>query len=137
VSLSNGSALRRFAELIDAQEGDAAVVDDPRRLPAPAHVREVRATRAGIVAALDAEQVGLAAVELGAGRARKEDRVDPAAGLLLRKRVGEEVRSGEVVAELHAASDARLDAGEARLRGALVVSDEALPAQPLVLERLA
>jgi len=75
-------------------------------------------------------------VELGAGRARKEDRVDPAAGLLLRKRVGDEVRAGEVIAELHAANDARLDAGEARLRGALAFSGEAPAAQPLVLERL-
>jgi thymidine phosphorylase len=99
-------------------------------------VREVRSPHSGIIASLDAEQVGLAAVELGAGRARKEDRVDPAAGLLLRKRVGEEVRSGEVLAELHAASDARLDAGEARLRGGLSISDEPLAAQPLVLERV-
>jgi thymidine phosphorylase len=135
-ALSDRSALRRLAELVEAQGGDAAVVDDPRRLPAPTRVREVRSPRSGIIAALDAEQVGLAAVELGAGRARKEDRVDPAAGLLLRKHVGEEVRSGEILAELHAASDVRLDAGEARLRGALVISDEPSPAQPLVLERL-
>ena len=113
------------------------MIADPRRLPAPARVREVRSPRSGIVASLDAEQVGLAAVDLGAGRARKEDRVDPAAGLVLRKRVGEEVRSGEVLAELHAATDARLDAGEARLREAVGFSDDPVPAQPLVLERLA
>jgi pyrimidine-nucleoside phosphorylase len=136
IALSDGSALRRFREVIEAQGGDASVIDDPRRLPSPARVREVRSPRSGIVASLDAEQVGLAAVELGAGRARKEDRVDAAAGLQLRKRVGEEVRSGEVLAELHAASDARLDAGEARLRGAVAFSDDPVPAQPLVLERL-
>ena len=55
----------------------------------------------------------------GAGRARKEDAVDPAAGLLLRKRVGDQVRAGDVLAELHAATEARLDAGEAPLRGAV------------------
>ncbi|HWE25351.1 MAG TPA: thymidine phosphorylase [Myxococcales bacterium] len=135
-ALSDGSALRKFREIVEAQGGDASVVDNPRRLPAPARMRELRADRGGVVAGIDAEQVGLAAVELGAGRARKEDRVDPAAGLVLRKRVGDEVRGGEVIAELHAAADARLDAGEARLRGALVILDEAPPAQPLVLERL-
>jgi pyrimidine-nucleoside phosphorylase/thymidine phosphorylase len=135
-ALSDGTALVRFRELVAAQGGDASVVDYPRGLPAPAHVRELRSSRSGVLASLDAEQVGLAAVELGAGRARQEDRVDPAAGLVLRKRVGEEVRSGDVLAELHAASDARLDAGEARLRGALAFSDEAAPAQPLILERL-
>jgi pyrimidine-nucleoside phosphorylase len=135
-ALADGSALRRFREVVEAQGGDPSVVDDPRRLPAPARVRELRANRGGVVMAIDAEQVGLAAVELGAGRARKEDRVDPAAGLVLRKRVGDDLRKGEVIAELHAATDALLDAGEARLRGALALADEAPAAQPLVLERL-
>jgi pyrimidine-nucleoside phosphorylase len=135
-ALADGSALRRFREVVEAQGGDPSVVDDPRRLPAPAVVREVRSKLSGTIVAIDAEQVGLAAVELGAGRARKEDRVDPAAGLLLRKRVGDEVRAGEVIAELHAANEPRLDAGEARLRGAVAVAGEAPAAQPLVLERL-
>jgi len=135
-ALADGSALRLFAQVVEAQGGDPRVLDDPRRLPRPAAVREVRADRGGALASLDAELVGLAAVELGAGRARKEDRVDPAAGLLLRKRVGDDVRAGEVLAELHAADEARLDAGEARLRAAAVLSDEPSLAQPLVLERL-
>jgi pyrimidine-nucleoside phosphorylase len=135
-ALSDGSALRRFAQIVEAQGGDPEAVEDPRRLPQPAAVREVRLERGGVLAALDAELVGLAAVELGAGRARKEDRVDPAAGVLLRKRRGDEVRAGEVLAELHAADTARLDAGEARLRAAVALSDEPPLAQPLVLERL-
>jgi pyrimidine-nucleoside phosphorylase len=135
-ALADGSALRRFAQIVEAQGGDPQVAYDPRRLPRPAAVREVRLERSGILAALDAELVGLAAVELGAGRARKEERVDPAAGVLLRKRRGDEVRAGEVLAELHAADAARLDAGEARLRAAVALSDEPPIAQPLVLERL-
>jgi len=135
-ALADGSALRLFAEVVQAQGGDPQVVDDPRRLPQPAAVREVRAERSGVLAALDAERIGLAAVELGAGRSRKEDRVDPAAGLLWRKRLGDEVRAGEVLAELHAADRARLDSGEARLRGAVILSDAPLPAQPLILERV-
>ncbi|HEX9575393.1 MAG TPA: thymidine phosphorylase [Myxococcales bacterium] len=135
-ALADGSALRRFAQIVEAQGGDPEVVEDPRRLPRPAAVREVRLDRGGVLAALDAEQVGMAAVELGAGRARKEDRVDPAAGVLLRKRRGDEVRAGEVLAELHAADAARLDAGEARLRAAVILSDEPPLAQPLMLERL-
>ena len=135
-ALADGSALRRFAQIVEAQGGDPGVVEDPRRLPRPVAVREVRLDRGGVLAALDAEQVGMAAVELGAGRARKEDRVDPAAGVLLRKRRGDEVRAGEVLAELHAADAARLDAGEARLRAAVILSDEPPLAQPLMLERL-
>jgi len=135
-AIADGSAARRFAELIEAQGGDARVVDDPGRLPQPRRRREVRADRSGNLAALDAELVGLSAVELGAGRSRKEDSVDPAAGLLLRKRVGDPVRQGEVLAELHADSEARLDAGEARFRAAVAIGP-APAAGELVIERIA
>jgi thymidine phosphorylase len=136
-ALADGSALRRFAEVIEAQGGDARVVDDPSRLPQPRCKRDFRAGRSGVLIAMDAEQVGLAAVELGAGRARKEDAVDPAAGLLLRKRVGDAVRAGEAIAELHAANESRLQAGEARLQAAVAIGDDAPTVQPLVLERIA
>ena len=136
-ALSDGSALRRFAEAIEAQGGDPRVVDDPSLLPQPRCRRDFHAERSGVLTAMDAEQVGLAAVELGAGRARKEDAVDPAAGLLLRKRVGDPVRAGEVLAELHAASDSRLEAGEARLRAAVAIGEAPQSDRPLVLERIA
>jgi len=90
-----------------------------------------------MLSALDAGLVGLAAVELGAGRARKEDAVDPAAGLLLRKRPGDTVRAGETLAELHAASEELLDAGAARFRQAVAIADAAPPDRPLLLERIA
>jgi pyrimidine-nucleoside phosphorylase len=135
-AIASGAGLRRFGELIEAQGGDPRVLDDPRRLPQPKLVREVRADRSGALTSLDAELVGLAAVDLGAGRERKEDAVDHAAGLLLRKRPGDEVRAGEVLAELHASSDARLDKGEARLRAAVALGEAPRPQQPLVLERL-
>ena len=135
-ALADGAALKRFAQLIEAQGGDPSVVDNPSQLPQPKLVREVRADRSGVLAAFDAELVGLAAVELGAGRARKEDVVDPAAGLLLQKRVGDQVREGDVLAELHAATESRLDAGELRLRAAVQLGDAPPPRKPLVLERI-
>ena len=135
-ALADGGALRRFAQLIEAQGGDPRVVDEPGRLPQPKLIREVRADRSGVLTALDAEQVGLAAVELGAGRARKEDVVDHAAGLLLLKRVGDEVRTGDVLAELHAATESRLDAGEIRLLKAAVFGETPPDRKPLVLDRV-
>ncbi len=135
-ALADGGALKRFAQIIEAQGGDPRVIDDPLRLPQPRKKREVRASRSGFVAALDAELVGLAAVELGAGRARKEDAVDPAAGLLLRKRVGDPVREGDALAELHAVDDLRLDAGEARFRSALRIADAPPAKRPLILDRI-
>ena len=135
-ALADGGALKRFAQLIEAQGGDAACIDDPSRLPQPKLRREVKADRSGVLSVLDAELVGMAAVELGAGRTRKEDTVDPAAGLLLRKRVGDEVRAGETLAELHASTAARLDRGEARMLAAARIGAEPPQRKPLVLERI-
>jgi pyrimidine-nucleoside phosphorylase len=136
-ALADGGALKRFAQLIEAQGGDPRVCDEPSRLPQPKLVREVRADRSAVLTALDAEEIGLAAVELGAGRARKEDVVDHAAGLLLLRRVGDEVRTGDVLAELHAATEARLDAGERRVRAAVAFGDKPPERKPLILERIA
>ncbi len=136
-ALADGGAAKRFAQLVEAQGGDPRCVEDPSRLPQPKAKREVRVGRGGVLAVLDAERIGLAAVELGAGRARKEDAVDPAAGILLHKHPGDEVRAGDVLVELHAASDTRLDAGEARLLGAVTIGDTPPRRKPLVLERIA
>ena len=136
-ALADGSALEKFAQMIEAQGGDRRVCDDLELLPQAKLVREVRATRGGILQSLDAEQMGLAAVELGAGRARKEDKVDPAAGLLLFKRAGDEVKAGDVLAELHGSTEARLDLGELRVRRAAKLGEEPVTKKPLVLERIA
>ncbi|MFL5428568.1 MAG: thymidine phosphorylase [Myxococcales bacterium] len=136
-ALADGRALRKFGEIVEAQHGDARCLDDPGRLPQPRLRREIRAERSGFLVALDAEQVGLSAVDLGAGRARKEDRVDPAAGVLLRKRAGDEVRAGETLAELHAESEARLEAGAARFARAVHIGDAPGKPSPLLLERVA
>jgi len=135
-ALADGRALRKFAEIVEAQHGDARCLDDAGRLPQPRLRREMRAERSGFLVAIDAEQVGLSAVALGAGRARKEDRVDHAAGLLLRKRAGDEIRAGETLAELHAESEARLEAGAARFARAVRIGDAPRKPSPLLLERV-
>jgi pyrimidine-nucleoside phosphorylase len=136
-AISSGAGLQKLRDLIHAQGGDPRVLDDPMRLPQPRLIREVRATRGGVLTALDAELIGLAAVDLGAGRERKEDAVDHAAGLLLLKRTGDQVKDGDVLAELHAATETRLDKGEARLRSAVSLGEAPLPRKPLILERIA
>jgi pyrimidine-nucleoside phosphorylase/thymidine phosphorylase len=136
-ALADGSALQRFIALVEAQGGDPRCIEDPSRLPRPKAVRELRADRSGYLVALDAEAVGLAAVELGAGRARKEDKVDPAAGLLLRKRVGDDVRQGEVLAELHARDGERLEAGAKRLRTAVLIDASPPAPRALLIDRIA
>ncbi len=127
-ALESGRALERFAAWIEAQGGDARIVEDLSLLPASRLVRTVRAERDGYVAGFETEAVGRAAALLGAGRLHKEDDIDMGAGILLEVRVGDEVAAGDALATLRAADESRLDEGEARFRDAVSFSKE--PPQP-------
>jgi pyrimidine-nucleoside phosphorylase/thymidine phosphorylase len=141
-AIQDGSGLARFRALVEAQGGDPAAIDDPSRLPRAAEVLAIAAPADGVVQAIDAEAVGLAAMALGAGRARVEDRVDPAVGVVLVAKVGDRVARGAPLCLVH-----RNPGGEpqalvaARLLAAYRVGDGpaggAGPTSPLVLERMA
>ncbi|MBD2846826.1 pyrimidine-nucleoside phosphorylase [Paenibacillus sp. IB182496] len=105
--LADGSALRRFARFVAAQGGDASVADAPdERLPQAPYRFEVSAEQEGVVAEIDAAQLGTAAMILGAGRAEKDEPIDHAVGLTLLRKLGEPVRAGEALAALHARTPA-------------------------------
>ncbi|HEY6104872.1 MAG TPA: thymidine phosphorylase, partial [Anaeromyxobacteraceae bacterium] len=100
-AIGDGSGLARLRRIVEAQGGDPRALDDPDRLPRPAGSLLVSSPAAGMVEAIDAEAVGLAAMALGAGRARVEDRVDPSVGLTVLKKVGERVEPGEPLCAVH------------------------------------
>ena len=101
-AVDDGSALSKLAEIIEAQEGDVRVVDDLSVLPGAELVHSVASGESGWVAGIDAARVGVAASILGAGRKKKEDSIDPAVGVVVRKKVGDRVEEGETLAVLHA-----------------------------------
>jgi pyrimidine-nucleoside phosphorylase len=121
--LANGEALEMFRRLVRAQGGDVSQVDDPDRLPRARVVREVAAPRDGYLAGLDAREVGLAAVDLGAGRTRKGDPIDHAVGIVVHRKVGEQVSVGEPLFAIHANDEAKADAAQARVLAAHSWSD--------------
>lgn len=128
----DGSALRKLREIVAAQDGDPAVIDDPGRLPQAKHRLAVRADTAGVVHAVDAMDVALAALGLGAGRARAEDRIDPAVGVSDLVKVGETVGAGGVLAVVHANdATAAAVAGE-KLRAAIRLGPGPATPVPLV-----
>lgn len=100
--VANGAALNVLKQFIMAQGGDASVVDHPEKLPQAKFVIEVPAKEAGYVAKIEADDIGTAAMLLGAGRATKESEIDLAVGLVLRKKVGDEVREGESLVTVYA-----------------------------------
>jgi thymidine phosphorylase len=134
--LREGEGLQKFAELLRNQGGDVAVIDDPARLPAAPRRVDVPAPRSGVVASLDALGVGRGANLLGAGRFTKTDRIDPAVGVELRKKVGHRVARGEPLAVLHVNDPANLDQVKRMVAGAFVIGDGAVAPPPLIVERI-
>ncbi|GAO02285.1 thymidine phosphorylase [Anaeromyxobacter sp. PSR-1] len=137
-AIADGSGLAKLEEIVAAQGGDVAVIRDPSRLPRAAGTYPVPAPAAGFVQAVDTEAVGLAAVALGAGRARVEDPVDPAVGILVERKLGDRVERGEPLCVVH--HGPRSEPREriaARLAGAYRIGPAAPPAAPLFLERMA
>jgi pyrimidine-nucleoside phosphorylase len=99
--IANGRALEKFREIIRFQQGDKSVVDDTSRLPRASFQVAVPSTWSGYVAQIECEQVGIASVMLGGGREKKEDTVDPAVGIMLHKKVGDQVSAGEALCTVH------------------------------------
>ena len=134
--IANGAGLAKLCEMIAAQGGDAQALLDYTRFAQATCVREVRARRAGWVAGMDAEGVGVAACELGAGRERIEDVIDPAAGILLAHKTGDRVEKGDLLATLYSSSEKLLDEGEWLLRDAYRWGDQPASRRPHFLARV-
>ena len=135
-ALASGAGLEKFRDIIAVQGGDPKVVDDYGRLPAAAHREDWRAPRDGIVARLDAELIGRAAVALGAGRDRADAGVDPAAGIDIAAPPGTRVRAGEPVVVLACSDAARARAARALVDEAVVIGDDAPAVRPLVIDTI-
>ena len=133
-ALTSGRALAMFSEWVEAQGGDPRVATNPSLLPRAARTREVRFDRSGFVTSFDAEGVGRSAMLLGAGRASKEDAVDPGAGLVLAVRSCDRVEVGDTIATLYAATESQLDAAEERLIASVHVGDRCPRPRPLYQE---
>lgn len=130
--LDNGQALAKFREWIAAQGGELAGVDDPTRLPAARYIEEVAAPCSGYVAGLNAREVGLTAMLLGGGRAKKGDRIDHAVGVVLHAKIGDQVVKGQPLLTLHANDEARLLDARQRLLAAYEWSQEPVEPPPLL-----
>jgi len=138
-SIADGSALERFRKVVAAQGGDPRVCDDPLGvLPKAERVEAFRAAEPGFIAGIRAWPVGQASMLLGAGRARADSKIDPAAGIVFTKTLGDEVRAGDVIAEIHVNPPhaAAVPEALAMLAGATSIAAESPARRSLILERL-
>lgn len=133
-ALESGAGLAKLRTMLAALGGDVRCIEEPDVLCAVREKIPVTLGRAGYVSAIRAEQIGIAAQLLGAGRATKTDRIDPAVGLVMHKRQGAFVAVGESVATLYVNDPAHAEEAAAMVRGALTLSEEAPAPAPMVYD---
>lgn len=135
-AIRSGAGLRKLEEIIEAQGGDASIVEEPDQLPRAAHSRRLRADRTGYVVAVHAREIGLAAMRLGAGRETVDDTVDHSVGITLSVRVGDTVNPGDVLATLRFNDDGNLAEAFTRVAAAFTIGPEAPHPRPLILDEI-
>ncbi len=131
-AIESGKALEKFKTFLASQGGDASVVDEPERLPTAKRLIEVPAKESGFVASIAAEQMGLAAMLLGAGRATKESPIDLSVGIVLRKKIGDAVQAGEPLAVVHA-NEVGVEEAIARIYESIAIQPEAVRPPSLIV----
>lgn len=130
-AISNGKAFDKLRELVVAQGGDVSFIDVLGKLPSADQVIKVQSKQAGWIKVIDAKEVGEAAVMLGAGRAKKEDVIDPAVGILVHAKVGDYQEAGEDLFEVHLNDDTHLQEVVEKLIKAVAFSDKPVEKLPL------
>lgn len=132
-AIEDGSALDRFKTFLSAQGGDSTVVDNPEKMPQAKYVYELEAKEDGYVSTIVADEIGTAAMILGAGRATKDSVIDLAVGLMLRKKIGDEVKKGESLVTIYS-NDEDVTAVKEKLYENIKISKEKI-AKPTLIHR--
>ncbi len=135
-AISSGAALEKLAAVVAAQGGDARQVEDPSLLPSAPIQIPLLSPRAGYIAGIDAERVGLATMKLGAGRFKKGDPIDHATGLLLYAKIGDHIAAGQPLLEIHARSEDQAQAIQAELLSTYRWSDSPVSPGPLIYSQI-
>ncbi len=136
--LSDGSALRKFESIIRHQGGNPKVVDDPDKvLPKAKRSENIKAVKSGFVSSFDTRAIGMAAIEIGAGRKTKNERVDHSAGFILHKKTGDKVEKGEPLATMYHSGERNAAEAKRIFTGALSISSKKPASTKLIHEEIA
>ncbi|HWO98633.1 MAG TPA: pyrimidine-nucleoside phosphorylase [Bacillus sp. (in: firmicutes)] len=133
--IQNGKALETLKVFLSAQGGDGSVVDDPSKLPQAKYVMDLEAKEDGYVAEIVADSIGTAAMLLGAGRATKESEIDLAVGLVLKKKIGDEVKKGEALVTIYSNQE-NIEEVKEKIYESVKISAEKVDAPPLVYDKI-
>ncbi len=130
--IDDSSALKRLAESVELQGGDASYILNTDKFPKAPYKKSVTAKRNGYIFRTDAQLIGLSCMLLGAGRQAKDDVIDSSAGIILRKKTGDYVSAGDEIAVMYSSNEALFEAAEERFCSALEFSDVPPLKRPLI-----
>lgn len=131
-ALADGSAFNKLKEMVHAQGGNVDWIENTELFPKAEFTYEIRCAEDGFISRMDAEKIGIASVILGAGREKKGDTVDFSAGIMLRKKTGDRVEKGDVLAVLYTGSEDRIPEAEKLFLSAFEFSESPVSRNPLV-----
>ena len=134
--IKDGSALEKLKEFIGAQGGNIAQIDNTELLPKAKYIIEVKSESEGYVTKINSENIGLIAMELGAGRATKEDKIDLAVGIVLNKKRDEKVKIGDVIAYIHSNNENKIEKAMKDILANYVISSKIMAKIPLVYDTI-
>lgn len=132
-AIASGKAYDKFRELARRQGGDVSFLDKPGNYPASAYSVEVRSDTSGFLSGFATMEIGLLAIELGAGRVKVDDVIDPKAGIMITKKIGDEVKKGELLATIYTDKKDVVASAQRRLKSCMHVSSSNVPPPQTIL----
>jgi pyrimidine-nucleoside phosphorylase len=132
--LADGSAFRKFRDVVQAQGGDPKALDKFELLPNASGMREISSPRGGYVTAIDAQDIGAASGLMGASRDKKEDKIDPAVGVILEAKIGDKVEAGSVLCRLYYTKEEQVEEAAEMVEDAFRISSQKPDERELILE---
>ena len=135
-TISNGNALNKLKEIIEAQGGNSKVIEDFSLLPQAKFRKDVISDKSGYIKTIDTKSIGKLAQFLGAGRERKEDKIDLSCGIIFKKKIGDKIEKGEKIALILSNDENKLNEAVNRFNTLIETQTEFVPEQPLIYYRV-
>ena len=133
-AIKSGKALEKFKEWISTQGGNKEWIEKPDLFPKADYKEEIKAEKDCYISSMNAEEIGISSVILGAGREKKEDTIDMTAGIILNKKTGDEIKKGDIIATLYTKNENSIKSAKEKLLSAIEFSDEKPVDIPLIYE---
>ena len=130
--IDNGLAYKKFLEIVELQGGDISFVKNPDKYPKSKIIERIFASSDGYLSSINNFEIGMAALELGAGRLTKEDVIDPKAGIIFKLKIGDFVRKGTEIAELHSSSQLKIEKAKEKIYNSITLKPNPIKSQKLI-----